>query len=41
MIISTFFASDNPDVDGTIEQVATMMETFNVKDGASWYNWTP
>ena len=39
VIISTFFASENPDVDATIAEVADMMTTFNVKEGASWYQW--
>lgn len=39
VIISTFFAAARPDVDGTIQEVANMMTTFNVKEGASWYQW--
>jgi hypothetical protein len=39
VIISSFFAASKPDVAGTIKQVADMMTTFNVKEGASWYNW--
>ncbi len=39
VIISTFFASDKPDVDGTIKATADMMTTFNVKEGAAWYQW--
>jgi hypothetical protein len=39
VLISTFFADDSPDVEGTIQEVATMMETFNVKQGAAWYQW--
>jgi glucose/mannose transport system substrate-binding protein len=39
VIISTFFADSSPDVAGTIEEVATMMTTFNVKEGAAWYQW--
>ena len=39
VIISSFFADPNPDVDGTIQETATMMTTFDVKDGASWYQW--
>ncbi len=38
-IISTFFASSKPDVLGTIKQVSDMMTTFDVKTGASWYQW--
>jgi len=39
VIISTFFASAEPDVDATIKAVADMMTTFNVKEGAAWYQW--
>jgi glucose/mannose transport system substrate-binding protein len=39
VIISTFFASSKPDVEGTIKAVADMMTTFNVKEGAAWYQW--
>jgi glucose/mannose transport system substrate-binding protein len=39
VIISTFFASAEPDVDAAIQETATMMETFNVKEGAAWYQW--
>jgi glucose/mannose transport system substrate-binding protein len=39
VIISTFFAADKPDVAGTIQEVTDMMTTFNVKEGASWYQW--
>jgi hypothetical protein len=39
VIISTFFASAKPDVAGTIAATADMMTTFNVKEGAAWYQW--
>lgn len=39
VIVSSFFASATPDVDGTIKATADMMTTFNVKEGASWYQW--
>jgi len=39
VIISSFFSSAKPDVDATIQAVATMMTTFSVMDGASWYQW--
>ena len=39
VIISNFFASENPNVDDAIAKTADMMRTFNVKDGASWYQW--
>jgi len=39
VIISSFFASDKPDIAGTIKATADMMTTFNVKEGAAWYQW--
>lgn len=39
VIISSFFAADKPDVAGTIKSVVDMMTTFNVKEGAAWYQW--
>lgn len=39
VIISTFFASASPDVAGTIAETADMMTTFNVQEGAAWYQW--
>jgi len=39
VIVATFFSSAEPDVDGTITEVAGMMTTFNVKEGAAWYQW--
>jgi glucose/mannose transport system substrate-binding protein len=39
VIISTFFSSANPNIDATIQEVATMMDTFDVKGGAAWYQW--
>jgi len=38
-IVATFFASAKPDVAATIAAVAEMMTTFNVKEGAAWYQW--
>ena len=38
-IISAFFASEKPDVDKTIAETADLMTVFNVKEGASWYQW--
>jgi len=39
--IAGFMAADNPagEVDATIEQVATLFETYNVKEEAAWYSW--
>jgi glucose/mannose transport system substrate-binding protein len=39
VIISTFFSSASPDIEGTIQEVATMMTTYNVLEGAAWYQW--
>jgi glucose/mannose transport system substrate-binding protein len=39
VIISTFFASENPDVDASVAETAAMMTTFNVNEGAAWYQW--
>jgi glucose/mannose transport system substrate-binding protein len=39
VIISSFFASENPDVEATIAETAAMMTTFNVKEAAAWYQW--
>jgi len=39
VIVSSFFAAPKPDVAATISATASMMETFNVKEGAAWYQW--
>jgi len=39
VIISTFFADSTPDVQGAIDATAAMMTTFNVIEGAAWYQW--
>jgi len=39
VIISSFFADPAPDVDATIQETATMMEVFDVQNGAAWYQW--
>jgi glucose/mannose transport system substrate-binding protein len=39
VIISNFFAAAKPDIAGTIQATADMMTTFNVKEGAAWYQW--
>lgn len=36
-ILSAFLAQ--PDIDQTIEQVANMFTTFNVKEASAWYQW--
>ena len=39
IVIAGFMAADEPDVDTTIAQVATLFETYNVKEDAAWYTW--
>jgi glucose/mannose transport system substrate-binding protein len=39
VIIATFFAASRPDVNAAIQETADMMTTFNVKEGAAWYQW--
>jgi glucose/mannose transport system substrate-binding protein len=37
--IAGFMAADAPDVDATIENVATLFTTYNVAEEAAWYSW--
>jgi glucose/mannose transport system substrate-binding protein len=37
--IAGFMAADQPDVDATIDQVATLFETYDVKAQSAWYQW--
>jgi glucose/mannose transport system substrate-binding protein len=39
IIISSFLASGDPDIEETIAKTEDMMATFNVKEGAAWYQW--
>ncbi len=39
IVIAGFMAADSPDVDATIEQVATLFETYDVANEAAWYQW--
>jgi glucose/mannose transport system substrate-binding protein len=39
IIISSFLAAEDPDVEGTIAATAEMMTSFNVQEGAAWYQW--
>lgn len=39
IVIAGFMAEESPDVDATIEQVANLFETYDVKNEAAWYNW--
>jgi len=36
-ILSSFLAQ--PDVDATIQSVASMMQTYDVKNASAWYQW--
>jgi glucose/mannose transport system substrate-binding protein len=38
-ILSSFLIQDQPDVDGTIAAVQSMMDTYGVKDASAWYQW--
>jgi glucose/mannose transport system substrate-binding protein len=37
--IAGFMAADEPDVDATIQQVATLFDTYAVQEEAAWYTW--
>lgn len=39
IVIAGFMAETEPDIDATISQVATLFETYNVKNEAAWYTW--
>jgi glucose/mannose transport system substrate-binding protein len=39
IVTAGFMAADQPDVDATIDQVATLFETYSVQDEAAWYTW--
>jgi glucose/mannose transport system substrate-binding protein len=39
IVIAAFMAEADPDVDATIEAVATLFETYDVKNEAAWYQW--
>jgi glucose/mannose transport system substrate-binding protein len=39
IVIAGFMASETPDIDGTIEQVANLMTTYEVQNEAAWYTW--
>jgi glucose/mannose transport system substrate-binding protein len=39
IVIAAFMAEDDPDIDATIDQVATLFETYDVKNQAAWYTW--
>jgi glucose/mannose transport system substrate-binding protein len=39
IVIAAFMAEDAPDVDATLDQVATLFETYDVKNQAAWYTW--
>jgi glucose/mannose transport system substrate-binding protein len=39
IVIAGFMAADEPDIDATVDQVATLFETYNVQEEAAWYSW--
>jgi glucose/mannose transport system substrate-binding protein len=39
IVIAAFMAEDAPDIDATLDQVATLFETYDVKNQAAWYTW--
>jgi glucose/mannose transport system substrate-binding protein len=39
IVIAAFMAEEDPDVDDTIAQVATLFETYDVQAEAAWYQW--
>jgi glucose/mannose transport system substrate-binding protein len=39
IVIAGFMAADEPDVDATIDQVATLFDTYDVEAEAAWYTW--
>jgi len=39
IVIAAFMAEENPDVDATIAQVATLFETYDVQAQSAWYQW--
>lgn len=39
IVIAAFMAEQEPDVDATIQQVATLFETYEVEEEAAWYQW--
>lgn len=38
-VLAGFLASDKPDIDATIDQVATLFTTYDVKNASAWYQW--
>lgn len=39
IVIAGFMAADQPDVNATINQVATLFQTYDVKNQSAWYQW--
>jgi hypothetical protein len=39
IVLAGFMAADDPDIASTIDQVATLFETYDVKSAAAWYQW--
>jgi len=39
IVIAAFMAEENPDIDATIDSVATLFDTYDVANEAAWYQW--
>jgi glucose/mannose transport system substrate-binding protein len=39
IVIAAFMAEEDPDIDATINSVATLFETYDVANEAAWYQW--
>ncbi len=39
IVIAGFMAAEKPDVNATINQVATLFQTYDVKNKSAWYQW--
>ena len=39
IVIAGFMAEEDPNINTTLDQVATLFETYNVEEEAAWYTW--
>ncbi len=39
IVIAGFMAAEQPDINATINQVATLFQTYDVKNKSAWYQW--
>jgi glucose/mannose transport system substrate-binding protein len=39
IVLAGFMAADDPDIADTIDQIATLFQTYDVKNAAAWYQW--